>query len=46
MPLLETITLITTSVISILNAMRHLHIFKEKQKRKKNKNRCFRRHSI
>ncbi len=44
MPLVETITLITTCIISIINAARHLHIYKKKKNKQKNK--CVRRHSI
>lgn len=43
MPLLETITLITTSIISILNAISHIHIYR---KRKPKHGVKFRRHSV
>lgn len=43
MPLLETITLITTSIITILNAISHIHIYKKSKNKHKVK---FRRHSV
>ena len=46
MPVIETITIITTSIISIINAVRHLHIYRDKQKRRKHKDKIYRRHSV